>query len=152
MSKAKRIVKNDVVEKAVNTAMSTLSNAGVECSKSLAAATKLAKTYLADAKRLGKKRATLLKRKKSAAARLKKTANAINRKAHKAVVKELNSIKQAISKLTPLKSAHAIELASLKASLKRIATYTSVLDKADKVLNKPKKKTRKKRASRSAAA
>lgn len=145
MAKAKRIVKNDAVEKAVNSAMSTLSSAGVECSKSVAAATKQAKTYLNEAKRLGKKRATLLKRKKSAAARLKKTANAVNRKAHKAIEKELAVVKKAIAKLTPVKSAHAIELTSLKASLKRITTYTGVLDKADKLLNKPKKKKRAKR-------
>ena len=152
MPKAKRIVKNEAVNKAVNSAMNTLSSAGVECSKSLAVATKQAKSYLAEAKRLGKKRATLLKRKKSAAARLKKTANAVNRKAHKAVEKELAAVKKAIAKLAPVKSAHAIELASLKASLKRITTYTGVLDKADKLLNKPKKKKRKKRAKKAVAA
>jgi len=146
MAKAKRIVKSHAVEKAVNSAMSTLSNAGVECSKSITAATKQAKSYLAEAKRLGKKRVMLLKRKKSAAARLKKTANAVNRKAHKAVEKELAAVKKAIAKLTPVKSAHAIELSSLKASLKRITAYTGVLGKADKLLNKPKKKKRKKRA------
>jgi len=152
MPKAKSIVKNDVVDKAVNTAMSTLSNAGVECTRSIAAATKLAKTYLSAAKRLSKKRATLLKRKKSAAARLKKTANAINRKALKTVEKELNSVKKELGKLMPVKSANALELASLKASLKRIAAYTGVLDKADKILNKPKKKKRKKRIRRTIAA
>ena len=148
MAKAIRIVKNDAVEKAVNSAMSTLSNAGVECSKSIAAATKQAKSYLAEAKRLGKKRTTLLKRKKIAAARLKKTTNADNRKAHKAVEKELAAVKKAIAKLTPVKSAHAIELASLKTTLKRINAYSGVLDKADKLLNKPKKKKRKKRAKK----
>ena len=106
----------------------------------IAAATKQAKSYLAEAKRLGKKRTTLLKRKKSAAARLKKTTNADNRKAHKAIEKELTAVKKAIAKLTPVKSAHAIELASLKTTQKRINAYTGVLDKADKLLNKPKKK------------
>jgi len=145
MPKAKTMIKNHAVEKAVNTAMDTLTKAGAECSKSVAAATKQAKSYLAEAKRLGKKRVALLKRKKSAAARLKKTANAINRKAHKVIEKDLNAVKKAISKLTPVKKAHGLELASLKASLKRITAYTGVLDKADKLLNKPKKKKRKKR-------
>ncbi len=151
MPKAKRIVKNDVVEKSINNAMNALSSAGLDCAKSIAVSTKLAKSYLSAAKRLSKKRAALAKRKKTATARLKKTANADNRKALKTVEKELTNVKKEISKLTPMKSANASELASLKASQKRIAAYSSSLEKADKILNKPKKKKRKKRATKTLA-
>jgi len=75
---------------------------------------------------------------------LKKTDNAVNRKAHKVTEKDLAAVYIAIAKLTLVKSAYAIELVSLKASLKRIAAYTGVLDKADKIQNKPAKKRRKK--------
>jgi hypothetical protein len=150
-AKAKKVVKNDAIEKSVNAVMSTLSDAGVDCAKSILVCTKDAKSNLAASKRLSKKRAALSKRKRTAAARLKKTPNADNRKALKAVEKELAGVKKEIDKLTPVKSANSAELAALKVTARRINAYTTVLDRADKVLNKPKKKRRKKRAVRKAA-
>ncbi|MCW9025373.1 MAG: hypothetical protein OQK73_11940 [Gammaproteobacteria bacterium] len=150
-AKAKKVVKNDAIEKSINVVMSTLSDAGVDCEKSILVCTKDAKSNLAASKRLSKKRAALSKRKRTTAARLKKTPNAENRKAAKAVEKELAAVKKEIDKLTPIKSANAAELAALKVTSRRINAYAGVLERADRVLNKPKKKRRKKRAAKKAA-
>jgi hypothetical protein len=146
----KQVVKSAAVENKINSAMSTLSDAGVACQKAVTSRSADAKKLTNAARRLSKKRATLMKRKKTAAARLKKTPNAENRKAASAVAKELAATTKELTKARALKQANAAELSGLKASLKRVNTYAKVLDKADKELNKPKKKRRKKRVKKAA--
>ena len=150
-AKTKKVVKNAALDNAVNAAVELIKSASTDCDKSIDVCTKNAKTNLAASKRLSKKRAALSKRKRTAATRLKKTPNAENRAALRNVEKELNAVKKEIDKLTPVKSANSEELAALKVTKKRVATYAAVIEKADKVLNKPKKKKRKKRAVKKTA-
>ena len=95
--------------------------------------------------RLSKKRSTLLKRKKLATARVKKESSADNRKALKDVTKELDTVTKELGKAKVVKDANNVELNELRVSLKRATAYRKGIAAADKVLNKPKKKSRRKK-------
>ena len=86
-----------------------------------------------------------MKKVKTAAKRVKKDANAANKKAVKVIKKDIAIVKKDIAKLKTVKSAVSEELASLKLASKRAAAYAKSVASADKVLNKPKKKRRKKK-------
>jgi hypothetical protein len=96
--------------------------------------------------RLSKKRATLLKRKKLATTRVQKEPSADNNKALRDVKKELDSVTKELGKAKIVKDANNAELSDLRASLKRATAYRKGVAAADKVLNKPKKKSRRKKA------
>lgn len=141
-------MKSASLEKVLDTAMAALYAANNEGEKAVTALSKVAKTLTAAGKSLSKKRATLAKRKKATSAKLKKSPNAETRKLLKVTVKELNTVKALAAKSAAAKSANTEELAGLKTQTKRTRAYLTVLEKADKVLNKPKKKSRKKRAKK----
>jgi len=103
------------------------------------------KKLLAENKRLAKKRALLGRKKKATANRLKKTPNAENRKEANLINKELAAIKKASDKARAVSTVNADKLKGVKTSLKQASAYVSVIEKADKVLNKPKKKKRAKK-------
>ena len=146
--KKKSVVKNAALAKVIDTSLGNLEAATANGEKALALATKNNKQASADAKRLNKKRATLIKRRKSAAAKAKKDPVAANTKALKAVVKELNAVKNAAAKAKTVKAGHSEELSGLRVSCRRLAAYSNALAAADKVLNKPKKKARRKRKAK----
>ncbi|MFO7603930.1 MAG: hypothetical protein R6X06_08965 [Gammaproteobacteria bacterium] len=146
MANAKKIVKASSL---ANTIKNATENLAAAASDGEAAASQLGserKKLVAESKRFAKKRATLTKRKQTAASRLKKTPNADNRKALTAVSKELASVKKAGDKARAAAAANNEELKAVKTSLRQATAYLNVIEKADKVLNKPKKKRRKKRA------
>ena len=87
-----------------------------------------------------------MKRKKLATTRVKKEASADNKKALRDVTKELDTIKKELDKAKIAKDANNAELSELRTSLKRATVYRKGVAAADKVLNKPKKKARRKRA------
>jgi len=147
----KTVVKSASLEKVIETSLAALNAANGSGEKAVAALTKNAKTLSAEGKRLSKKRATLTKRKKATSAKLKKTNDAATRKLLKATTAELNSVKKVAAKSSASRSANSAELKGLKAQAKRARAYISVLEKADKVLNKPAKKRRKKRAKKATA-
>lgn len=142
----KSLVKSASLEKVIETSLATLDAANTGGEKAVTALSKIAKTLTAEGKRLSKKRTILSKRKKAAAAKLKKSGNAETRKLLNTTVKELNAVKKLAVKSAAAKSTNTDELKGLKAQTKRTRAYLAVLEKADKVLNKPTKKRRKKRA------
>ena len=139
MAKAKKIVKATSLAKLVQSATENLSSAQKDGEAAASSLSKDRKKLLAEGKRIAKKRATLSKKKKAAATRLKKTPNAENRKALAGINKELATVKKAGEKARAVSSANGEELKSVKASLKQASAYLSAVEKADKVLNKPKK-------------
>lgn len=149
--KTNKVVSCASSEKSVNAALESLTDMLAASAKAVIAVGKENKTLAAAAKRLSKKRAALTKKKKNASARVKKEANADNKKALKAIVKELTSVKNEASKIATKKTAVLAELNGLKTVSKRAAAYTKAIDSADKVLNKPKKKKRKKKAVKKVA-
>ncbi|MDH3947726.1 MAG: hypothetical protein OEU74_02085 [Gammaproteobacteria bacterium] len=140
------VVKSASLEKVIENSLAALNAANNDGEKAVAALSKTAKTLTSEGKRLSKKRATLSRRKKTATAKLKKANNAETRKLLKVTEKELNSVKKLAAKSAANKSANSNELNGLKAQTKRTKAYLAALEKADKILNKPKKKRRKKRA------
>ena len=145
MAKAKKkpIVKSMAVDKAIASAVDSLTSACTAGATAIASRTKDAKKFAAEGKRLAKKKAVLTKRKSAAAAKLKKAPNAETRKLLNATVKELAIVTKANAKSRADKAANAEELAGLKAGFKKADTFMKLIGKAEKVLDKPKKKRRK---------
>jgi len=145
MAKAvkKSLISSNAVEKTTEASLINLAKVCNDAAAAIATKTKDTKKLAVEIKRFSKKRATLAKRKKSAATKLKKDKIAANRQALKEVEKELSQVDKDLNKLKPAKAAISEELAALKASYKRVSAYVSVIDKADKILNKPAKKRKK---------
>jgi len=144
MAKAAKnsVVKSSVVETSISSGIASLATALGNAEKAVASRSNDAKKLAAESKKLGKKRAGLLKRKKVAATKVKKAPGADTRKALKSVESDLASVKKEIAKITPLKSANSEELNGLKVGLKRASAYMKVIGAADKVLNKKPKKAK----------
>lgn len=144
--KKKSVVKNVSLVKVLDTSLANLEMASANGSAALALATKNSKQSAAEGKRLSKKRVTLIKRRKAAGAKAQKDPVAANKNALKAVDKELAAIRKAAAKNKTVKAANFDELSGLRASCRRLNAYTKAIAAADRVLNKPKKKTKKRKA------
>ncbi len=148
MAKAKPVVKAAALDKTINASVDSLNKACSNATKALAKKTAEAKKQKAEVKRQLKKKATLTKRNKTAAAKKKKDANAINRKAAATVAKELKSTKSALDKARASNAVISSELGELKIASKRLTAYTKAIAAADKVLNKPAKKRKKRKSTK----
>ena len=148
--KSKKVITSAAAAKAVETAMDSLSDVASTSAKAIDVISKEKKKLLSEAKRLSKKRAVLTKKKKTAATKVKKEASAANKKVLKTIEKEIMAIRKTAAKVASRKTVVADELAKLKAVSKRATAYTSALGKTDTILNKPKKKRRKKKAVKKA--
>jgi hypothetical protein len=148
MAKAKKPASASSIAKKIQVATENLLTAKNDSEAAASSLEKDRKKLLAENKRIAKKRAVLSRKKKAAANRLKKTPNAENRKAVNSISKELTTVSKAGVKARAAKSANAEELKSVKTSLKQASTYIAVIAKADKQLNKPKKKRARKRVVR----
>ena len=142
MANAKRLATSSSIAKKIQIATENLILAKQDGEVSASSLEKDRKKFLADNKRLSKKRAVLTKKKKIAANRLKKTPNAENRKVASSLVKELAVVKKAGDKARAISAVNAEELKSVKASLKQASAYLAGIEKANKQLNKPQKKKR----------
>lgn len=151
-AKTKAVVKGASIGKIVASSIESLMSVNDECVKALDSRSKEAKKNTAESKKLAKKRVTLVKRKKTAAAKLKNDPSAANKKAVKDVEKELAEVVKLSAKLKPAKQTNAEELAELKASAKALSAYVKAIAKVDKVLNKPKKKQKRKKRKAKVAA
>ena len=136
--------------KTVESAFTSILNVADAAGKALNSTSNDNKKLLNEAKRLSKKRAILMRKKKTATARVKKDASAINKKALKQIEKDLSTVQKDAAKVTAKKTIVSGELATLKTALKRATAYQKALATADKVLNKPAKKRRKKKVARAA--
>jgi len=123
-----------------------LEAAWIASEKAIAVRDKDAKKLTGAVKRLSKKRATLSKRKKLAAARAKKAPGADTRSALRTVVKDLASTRKELTRAKAAKDANAMELTPLKTAFRRANAYAKAIEKADKSLNKPKKKKARRRS------
>lgn len=145
MAKAKKIVKASALENKIQAAAESLLVVKNDAETAADVLGKDRKNLLSDNKKLAKKRAVLSKKKKAADARFKKAPDAANKKAAAAISKELATVKKVSDKSKTVASANAEELKAIKVSLKQASVYVAALAKAEKLLNKPKKKSAKKR-------
>ena len=148
MAKAKPVVKAAALDKTINASTDSLTNACGNAVNAITKNTAEVKKLTAEIKRHTKKKTTLTKRNKTAAAKLKKDTNAANKKAVAAVAKDLKSTKVALDKARASKAVVSTELAALKSVSKRLNAYTNAIAAADKILNKPVKKRRKKKVTK----
>lgn len=143
--KKKTLIKSSAAKSRHEAAVSALSKTCEESSNAVDARAKDGKKNASLVTRLGKKRATLVKRKKIAVVRLKKTPGADNRKALNAVIKDINTVSKDLKKAKAVKDANNLELSGLRATLKKASAYMKAIASADRILNKPKKKKRRAR-------
>jgi hypothetical protein len=142
-------VKSSVLDSRIDSAMAALAGAAADSAQAVDVRSKEVKKLTAEAKRLSKKRATLAKRKKTAAKKAKSLPGVETRKELNAIVKELAVVSKQAPKARAAKATAAAELSGLKSAAKRVAAYIKNLEKAEKVLNKPAKKRRKRRKAAS---
>ena len=144
-SRTKAIAKSSAVNNNIEVALERLTTAFNDSANAVSVKgtenTKLATQI----KRLSKKRTTLMKRKKTATTKAKKAPGVDTRKALSMVVKELTSTSNQLAKLRTQKTTVAEELTALKAGQKKATAYLTAIEKVDKVLNKPKKKVRRRK-------
>jgi len=145
--KTTKLVKGAASEKAVDSAIATINEVAASATKAVIAVNNEYKKLTKTARSLNKKRAAMMKKAKTATNRLKKEATAANRKAVAVIKKDIAVIKKEAEKVRNVKSAVSEELATLKAASRRAIAYAKGVASADKVLNKPKKARRKKRAA-----
>ena len=137
MAKKKRaIAKSAAVTKNIETALASLGTACVAGDGAVAKRSKDAKSLGTATKRLSRKRAILLKRKKLSAKRAKATPSGETRRALRSVIKELATTKTQLGKARTAKGINAVELAALKAAQRRATAYAKAIAQAEKSLAK----------------
>jgi hypothetical protein len=141
--KKRAITKSAVVTKNIETALAALGTACVAGDHALATRSRDGKSLAATTKRLSKKRAILVKRKRMSAKRSKAAPSGETRKALRAVVKELADTKTRLVKAKAAKGANAVELTALKAAQRRARAYAKAIVQAEAALAKPAKRRRK---------
>lgn len=149
-AKNKALIKGGALEKLVDSAVDNMKTALASGSAAIDARSKEVKSLNNLSARLRKKRAALLKRKKATSSKLKKSPNAESRKLLRDVERELISVRKDLGKTTSAKEAASGELSVLKSNFKKASLYSKGIEKADKALNKPVKK-KKRRKSRKVA-
>lgn len=151
-TKKKTLIKSNALEKLINSAVGGMEAALESGTEAINVLGKEVKSLNTQGSRLRKKRVILLKRKKATTGKLKKSPNAELRKLLRDVERELASSRKELTKVTSAKDVAAGELGALKGNFKKVSVYAKAIEKADKVLNKPVKKKKRKKSSKVALA
>jgi hypothetical protein len=132
MAKAKSIAKSDFIERNLEAGLAKLAIAAAAGAKALAARTRDGKKVAVSVKRLAKRRAALLKRKKVASKRAKRAPSGETRKALRSVVRELAGTTKLLGKARTTKAAQATELAALRLAARRATGYARAIAQIDR--------------------
>jgi len=149
--KAKKTVSSAAAVKMVDAAIADLAEVATTSARVILTLSKESKKLTTITRRLSKKRTVLMRKKKSAAGKMKMAPDAANRKNVKLIENEIAAIRKEAARVAGQKATLTPEMTALKSISKRAMTYTRALEQADKVLNKPKKKRRRKKAVRKVA-
>lgn len=149
-AKKKGPIKGGALEKLVDSAVENMQQALTSGSVAIDARSKEVKSLNTQSARLRKKRAALLKRKKSTSSKLKKAPSSELRKVLRDVERELGSVRKELGKASSAKEVAAGELSVLKSNFKKAALYSKGIEKADKTLNKPVRKKKRKKSLKAA--
>ena len=148
----KAVIKGAALENAIASSTNGLAAAFEAGTKAVESRSLEAKKHLAENKRLTKKRAILVKRKKTTTNKINKDPGSVeSKKVLRGIEKEISDITKTIAKLKPQKDANSAELATLKSCLKRATAYVKGIAQADKALNTPKKKKSRRIVTKAAA-
>lgn len=144
MAKKRRVIaKSAAVVKNIETSLAALGMAVVAGDHAVTTRSKDGKGLASTTKRLSKKRAALVKRKRLSAKRAKASPSGETRRALRSVVKELATTKVQLVKAKAAKSVNAVELAALKAAQRRASAYAKAVAQAEAALDKPSKRRKK---------
>ncbi len=149
--KTKKTVSSAASVKMVDAAVANLAEVATTSSKVIVTLGKESKKLTIATRRLSKKRVLLMRKKKSAASKMKMDPNAANRKNVKLIENEIAAIRKEAARVAGQKATLTPEMTALRTISKRATAYTKALEQTDKVLNKPKKKRRRKKAVRKVA-
>ncbi len=137
MAKSKRaIAKSAAVTKNIETALASLGTACVAGDSAVATRSKDGKSLATATKRLSRKSAILVKRKRLSAKRAKASPSGETRKALRSVIKELKTTKVQLGKARTAKGINAVELAALKIAQRRATAYAKAIAQVDRSLEK----------------
>lgn len=147
MAKRKKaLAKGTAVANNVEKSLKSLAIACTDGDRAVGVRSKDAKKFASAVKRLSKRHASLVKRKKTASARNKKSSTGETRQALRAVVRDLAKTKKELAKARAVKKVNGTELKSVKTASRRANAYKKAIDKAEKALNKPAKRRKKRSA------
>ncbi len=149
--KMRKTVSSANAEKTVDAAKASMVEVATTSARVIVTLSKENKKLLTSARRLSKKRAVLIRKKKTAANKVKMDPNAANRKNLKQIENEIAAVKKEAARIAGQKATLTPEITALRAISKRTTAYAKALDQVDKVLNKPRKKRRKKRVVKKTA-
>ncbi len=149
--KMRKTVSSASAEKTVDAAKASLTEVATTSARVIVTLSKESKKLITSARRLSKKRAVLMRKKKTAANKVKMDPNAANRKNVKQIENEIAAVKKEAARIAGQKATLTPEITALRAISKRTTAYTKALEQADKVLNKPSKKRRRKKVVRKVA-
>jgi hypothetical protein len=138
--KNRTIAKSAAVTKSIETALLSLGTACEAGDSAVARRSKDHKSFATASKRLSKKRAILIKRKRLSAKRAKASPSGETRKALRSVIKELATTKKQLVKARAVQGVNAVELALLKAAQRRATAYAKAIVAAEKSLEKTTKR------------
>ena len=141
MAKAKKtLAKSSFVDKNIEVALDKLAVAATAVDAAVSVRAADAKKLAVSVQRLTKRKTMLSKRKKLAAARLKKAPSVEHRKALRIVTKDLaTTIKEQV-KAKAAKLANSTELALLKVGQRRVTGYRKGIGQVDRALADKTKK------------
>jgi hypothetical protein len=139
MAKAKSIAKSEFVERNLEAGLAKLEVAAKAGARALAVRSKDGKKIATTVKRLAKKRASLLKRKKVASKRAKRAPSGETRKALRSVVRELAGTTKLLGKARTTKAAQAVELAALRLASRRATGYARAIAQIDRLVRRASK-------------
>jgi hypothetical protein len=137
MAKARRsVAKSEFVEKHLATALERLELAAAAGQKAVAVRLRDGKKLAVAVKRLAKRKGALVKRKKLASRRARKSPSGETRRALKAAVRELTTTTAALAKAKAAKAAHATEFTALRTAHRRAAGYARAIAQVDRALRR----------------
>jgi hypothetical protein len=143
MAKARKsIPKSTAVESNLATAMQKLALACEAGDSAVAVRSKDGKKLASTVKRLAKRKASLLKRKKTTTVKVAREPNRENRSALKAVIKDLAKTGKELDKARGEKAANLTELNALRSAQKRANAYKKAIAQANKSMNKKPRRTK----------
>lgn len=136
MAKARSVAKSDFVQRNLEAGLEKLAVAAAAGARAVAVRGKDGKKLAVSVKRLAKRRASLLKRKKVASKRARKSPSGETRKALKSVVRDLVGTTKLLGKARTSKAANAAEFAALRLAARRASGYERAIAAIDRALRK----------------
>ena len=139
MARAKKsIAKSEFVQKNLEAALEKLAIASAAGARAVAVRGREGKKLAVTVKRLAKRKATQVRRKKIASKRARKSPSGETRRALKAAVRELTGTTKALAKAKTAKAANATEFASLRTAHRRASAYGRAIAQIDRALRRRK--------------